>query len=226
VEGEETMPPRKQRKRWDDMKKQDIPLESALRAYLLHHEDRNHSAKTVRWYSDMLDRFLTFVGPDAKIGDIHTDTIRNYLREVRRRDFKQFTMHAYARTLKTFLLWLDKEGYTTEPLAKAIDMPKVPRYQDVTIEVLTDDEITHLLGMLDPATDIGPGSGRCSASCWRVACGSPKSPALGSMTYISKTCTSGSGARAERRTTYRSAPPPTRRLRATLRSSVCQPTPE
>jgi integrase/recombinase XerD len=34
-------------------------------------------------------------------------------------------------------------------------MPKVPRYQDVTIDVLTDEEIEHLLGMLDPATDVG-----------------------------------------------------------------------
>jgi site-specific recombinase XerD len=149
------MPSRTQRKRWQDLNKRDIPLENAVRAYLLHHEDRNHSAKTVRWYSDMLNRFLTFVGPDTKIGEIDADIIRNYLREIRRRDFKQFTMHAYARTLKTFLRWLDKEGYTAEPLAKAIDMPKVPRYQDVTIDVLTDEEIEHLLGMLDPATDVG-----------------------------------------------------------------------
>lgn len=84
------------------MNKRDIPVESAIRAYLLHHEDRTHSAKTVRWYSDMLDRFLMHVGPDTTIGELDADVIRGYLREVRRRDFKQFTMHAYARTLKTF----------------------------------------------------------------------------------------------------------------------------
>lgn len=149
------MSSRTQRKRWQDVKKQDIPLENALRAYLLHHEDRNHSLKTIRWYSDMLERFVKFVGPDSKIGELDADVIRRYLREVRRRDFKQFTMHAYARTLKTFLRWLDKEGYTTEPLAKAIDMPKVPRYQDVTIDVLSDEEIEHLLGMFDANTDVG-----------------------------------------------------------------------
>jgi hypothetical protein len=36
------MPSRTQRNRWQDVKKQDIPLENVLRAYLLHHEDRNH----------------------------------------------------------------------------------------------------------------------------------------------------------------------------------------
>lgn len=137
------------------MKKQDIPLDSAVRAYLLHHEDKNHSPKTIRWYSDMLDRLVAFVGKDAVVDTLDGDTIRTYLREVRRRDFKQFTFHAYARTLKTFLLWLAKEGYADESLAKAIDMPKVPRYQDVTIDVLTDDEITQLLGILDASTDVG-----------------------------------------------------------------------
>jgi integrase/recombinase XerD len=149
------MPSRTRRKRWQDVKKQDIPLENALRAYLLHHEDMNHSAKTVRTYSDTLNRFLKFTGPEAKVSVIDADAIRNYLREVRRHDFKQFTVHAYARMLKTFLRWLEKEGYTTEPLAKAIDMPNVPRYQDVTIDVLTDEEIEHLLGMFDPSTDTG-----------------------------------------------------------------------
>src|SRR5450756_102316 len=51
AEGEATMPSRTRRKRWQDVKKQDIPLENALRAYLLHHEDMNHSPKTVRTYS-------------------------------------------------------------------------------------------------------------------------------------------------------------------------------
>lgn len=146
------MPSRTRRKRWQDVNKRDIPLENVLRAYLLHHEDRNHSAKTIRWYSDMLNRFMKFAGPDTKIGEIDTDAIRNYLREVRRHDFKQFTMHAYARTIKTFLRWLDKEGYTSEPLGLAIDMPKVPRYQDVTIDVLSDEEIEPLVCSTPPRT--------------------------------------------------------------------------
>jgi len=34
-------------------------------------------------------------------------------------------------------------------------LPKVPKYEDVVLEVLTEEEITHLLRMLDPSTDIG-----------------------------------------------------------------------
>jgi site-specific recombinase XerD len=149
------MPSRTQRKRWQDVKKQDIPLENALRAYLLHHEDMNHSLKTMRWYSDMLDRFVKFVGPDSKIGELDADVIRRYFGKFGDGTSSSSQCTPNARTLKTFLRWLDKEGYTAEPLAKAIDMPKVPRYQDVTIDVLSDEEIEHLLGMFDPNTDVG-----------------------------------------------------------------------
>lgn len=64
-------------------------------------------------------------------------------------------MHAYARTLKTFLRWLHREGYVDEELHRHIQMPKVPSYNDVTIDVLSDEEIAHLLSLLDPSTDVG-----------------------------------------------------------------------
>jgi hypothetical protein len=34
-------------------------------------------------------------------------------------------------------------------------MPKVPRYEDVTLDVINDDEIRKLLDLLDPSTDVG-----------------------------------------------------------------------
>lgn len=66
-------------------------------------EDRNHSPKTVRWYSDMLGRFADALGPEARTRDIDAESIRRYLRSVRANGFSKFTIHAYARTLKTFL---------------------------------------------------------------------------------------------------------------------------
>ena len=35
----------------------------------MHQEDRNHSPKTARWYSDMLGRFAESLGPDARLRD-------------------------------------------------------------------------------------------------------------------------------------------------------------
>lgn len=149
------MPSRPRTRRWQEVDKSDIRLDSAIQSYLMYHEDRNHSPKSVRWYADMLRRFAASLGPDARLGEIDADGIRKYMRSVRERDFSKFTLHGYARSLKTFLRWLEREGYLGEQLSRHVDLPKVPKYEDVTIDVLTDEEIAHLLSVLDPATDVG-----------------------------------------------------------------------
>ena len=149
------MPSRPRTRRWQEVDKSDIRLDSAIQSYLMYHEDRNHSPKSVRWYADMLRRFADSLGPEARLGEIDADGIRKYMRSVRERDFSKFTLHGYARSLKTFLRWLEREGYLDEQLSSHVDLPKVPKYEDVTIDVLTDEEIAHLLSVLDPATDVG-----------------------------------------------------------------------
>ena len=137
------------------MDKKDIPIRGLVQSFLMHQEDRNHSPKTVRWYSDMLGRFADALGPEARTRDIDAEAIRRYLRSVRANGFSKFTNHAYARTLKTFLRWLEREGYLDDHVSGHVEMPKVPKYDDVTIDVLTDEEIAHLLSLLDPGTDVG-----------------------------------------------------------------------
>ena len=146
---------RRSRRSWHDVDKSDIRLEDVLRSFLMNQEDRNHSPKTVRWYSDMLGRFADALGPEARTNDIDAEAIRRYLRSVRANGFSKFTNHAYARTLKTFLRWLEREGYLEGSVSRQVEMPKVPKYEDVTIDVLTDEEIAHLLSLLDPSTDVG-----------------------------------------------------------------------
>ena len=149
------MPSRPRTRRWQEVNKSDIQLDSAIQSYLMYHEDRNHSPKSVRWYADMLRRFAESLGPDARLGEIDADGIRKYMRSVRERDFSKFTLHGYARSLKTFLRWLEREGYLDDQLSRHVELPKVPKYEDVTIDVLADEEIAHLLSVLDPATDVG-----------------------------------------------------------------------
>ena len=59
------------------------------------------------------------------------------------------------RSVKTFLRWLGREGYVERELWRGVEMPKVPSYNDVAIDVLNDEEIERLLSFLDPATDVG-----------------------------------------------------------------------
>ncbi len=149
------MPQRTRRTRWHDVDKQDITLGSLIKLYLMHQEDRNFSPKTVRWYSDMLRRFSEWLGPEATVKVVKTEAFSGYLRSVRERGCTKFTNHAYARSLKTFIRWLGREGYVPELLYRSVDIPKVPKYEDVTVEVLSDEEITHLLGLLNADRDVG-----------------------------------------------------------------------
>ena len=61
------MPSRLPRSRWHDVDKSDIRVEDVVRSFLMYQEDRNHSAKTVRWYSDMVRRFAEWLGPNARL---------------------------------------------------------------------------------------------------------------------------------------------------------------
>jgi integrase/recombinase XerC/integrase/recombinase XerD len=137
------------------VKQDDILVADLVRQYVMHHEDRNHSPKTVRWYSDMLGRFVASLSPDARLRDLGADAIRSYQRAVRESGKGKFTIHAYARTLKTFLRWLRREGYTSQALYELVQMPKVPKYEHVAIDVLTDEEVERLLATLDPSNDVG-----------------------------------------------------------------------
>lgn len=146
---------RTRRRGWDKVNKTDIPIGEVLQAFLMHNEDRNHSPKTVRWYQEMLGRFVVSLGPGARVADITPDNIRSYQRGLRDSKRSKFTLHAYARTLKTFLRWAHREGYVTDELHRRVEMPKVPKYEDVAVDVLSDQEIAQLLDQLDSSTDIG-----------------------------------------------------------------------
>ena len=62
---------RKLRRRgWHDVDKSDIRVSELVQDFLMDQEDRNHSPKTVRWYSDMLGRFAAFLSAEARLRDI------------------------------------------------------------------------------------------------------------------------------------------------------------
>ncbi len=67
------------------MKKTDIRVNELLQQFLTDQEDRNHSPKTVRWYSDMLDRFASSLPTEARLCDIDAASIRAYMRPPRTR---------------------------------------------------------------------------------------------------------------------------------------------
>ena len=108
--------PSSARKRWQDVDKTQIPLESLIKSFLMHQEDRNHSPKTVKWYSEMLGRFARFLGQETKVKELDIEAVRRYQRQLRNENLSKFSVHAYMRTVKTFLRWLGREGYVDKEL--------------------------------------------------------------------------------------------------------------
>jgi site-specific recombinase XerD len=143
------------RSRWQDVDKSEIPVKQLIQSFLLYQEDQNHTPKTVEFYDEKLNRFLRVLGEDAHLKDLSIEAVRRYQRASRERGGSKFSQHAYMRSVKTFLRWLGREGYVERELWRGVEMPKVPSYNDVTIDVLNDEEIERLLSFLDPATDVG-----------------------------------------------------------------------
>lgn len=68
---------RKRRRRgWHDVDKSDIPVSELLQSFLMDQEDRNHSPKTMRWYSHMLGRFVATLPAEALLREIDAPAIR------------------------------------------------------------------------------------------------------------------------------------------------------
>ena len=63
--------PSSQRRRWHDVDKSEIPVETLIRSFLMYQGDQNHSPKTVEWYTEMLGRFNRFLGEKTQLRDIN-----------------------------------------------------------------------------------------------------------------------------------------------------------
>lgn len=71
--------------------------------------------------------------------------------------YSPVTVHTLVRFLRSFSFWLEKEGYTKEPIFALLELPKLPQTK---IEVLSAEEIQQILATINPNTFMGA---RCSA---------------------------------------------------------------
>ena len=62
------------------------------------------------------------------------------------------TVHGYARSLRTFASWLEREGYTNDNSFEDLQPPKLPQ---ILIEPLAEDEIRKILLLIPQDTSEG-----------------------------------------------------------------------
>jgi len=83
--------------------------------------------KTIRWYRGNLSVFSTFIGADKQIEKITIQELRKWRAELTQRDITVWSVHAYLRSVKHFLKWLNDEEVLASNPAKRLELPRLPR---------------------------------------------------------------------------------------------------
>jgi len=155
--------------RWDELDKQDTPLEKLVLQFEVFNRSEGKTPKTVSWYRTILGLFVDYLRNhdiEPLLKNLDIDVVRGYiiyLQGSKRYDDHPYTpkqeellppvsIHGYIRAIKTFFNWLYKEGYTEEHRLERLKTPKAPQKLK---EPLSDAEIVLLLSCIDPQTSWG-----------------------------------------------------------------------
>ena len=101
-----------------------IRLEVAVRNFLTDLEFENRSPRTIHFYDDNLSHLVKLF-PDADVGEIDADRIRQFARS---RDLsKTHALHAHYRSFRAFFNWCVGQQYIAENPMRYLNMPKLPQ---------------------------------------------------------------------------------------------------
>lgn len=133
-----------------------IRLDRAIQGFLLHLRSERRSQYTIRDYSVTLGRLVDWCGPEAKVSEINTDTIRQFLdhwsgakvqpnsgihRPARKLSAK--TLKNMHTALSSFWTFLVHEDYVSVHVLRGRIQP--PKAAPAPIEPYTDEELKKLL---------------------------------------------------------------------------------
>jgi len=122
-----------------------MKLSAVIDEYLLEHQIQGHSKSTIRYYRQNLGWFCEYLNnPD--VSEITLSHAREYVLNLRGRNITTVSLQTYTRAVRSFLAWCYGEDYISEDIPKKLKLPKATRK---AVDVLTDDEITRLLGCIN-----------------------------------------------------------------------------
>ncbi len=137
-------------------------VQEATEHFLLACRAEAKSQQTIRWYRQKLAYFTTYLGGDScDLAEITRDQIRAFLRHLQleiksgqnnphrpeeSKPLSGHTVHGYARTLRAFFSWAERDGIIQSSPMKGMKMPKLP---SLVVPSFADHEVKCLL---DPAS--------------------------------------------------------------------------
>jgi site-specific recombinase XerD len=142
-------------------------LQELIQEYRVSNSVDGKSAKTVRWYTDLLTLFLAYLDSSGLPGDMsafNIGTARNYILHLQQRkklsrypgkgpaNLSPKTVQCHVRTLKAFSSWLFREGLTPENRLANLRIPRAPSKIQ---EPLTPEETDKIFRCIKKKTPIG-----------------------------------------------------------------------
>jgi site-specific recombinase XerD len=151
-------------KRWESVDKSSIKIEVLIERYLSACRSAGMSPKTLRGYDEKLRRYLRLVG--GTLGDFTLDSVRRHLTALqlskkwdshpcipsKGEPLSTTTIRNHGMVLFGFSRWLYEEEYTEN---NALSGLKVPKANNISIEPLSDVEITRLISCFNLNREIG-----------------------------------------------------------------------
>jgi site-specific recombinase XerD len=147
-----------------------LELPQAIDYFLTTLTLEGKSPRTILWHRKKLPAFAKFLrdsGRSLKVSELTVDDARAFIKHlmdrttrysghVLRREMEgglaPTTIHGYARSMRTFASWLQREGYMDENIFEGLKPPKLPQ---TLIQPLTEDEIRKILLLIPPNTAEG-----------------------------------------------------------------------
>ena len=120
-----------------------MTIQEAITEYLIVQQMRGNSFQTIRYYRESLKRFTDYTGEDYILQMVTMQTLRGYYLFLSNRNLSSNSIQTYVRALRAFLHWCYDEEYI---FVNLFDKFRLPKAQKKAVDVLTDTEVSRLLG--------------------------------------------------------------------------------
>ncbi len=160
---------RTRNRKWQELEKNNTPLEKLSRHFAAHNRSEGKSPRTVEWYERVLRYFQNYLeeqGQSAMLGDLTLQVVREFVVCLQTREkghghpnppsggghLSAISVNNYVRGIRALFSWLHREGYTDENVLASLKPPRFPR---TLVDVLKDEEVGVILNCLDGDTASG-----------------------------------------------------------------------
>lgn len=127
-----------------------------VKQYLIDCQARQLSKGTVDFYRRKLNIFLKYCKQSEvlTIQDITPAILRSFLIEMEKEGHNEGGIHAFYRSIKSFLLWYEEEA-EPENWKNPVKKVKPPRQVEALIEPVSNEDVSSILQAFDNNTTMG-----------------------------------------------------------------------